>query len=78
MRRVILNLPELKKLLAHRPLAYKFGDTAIEIALDHQIGVKEIVAAALDIRENYSPDHDPPEAREFLPRGRNHRREGQS
>jgi len=69
MRRVILNLPELKKLLAHRPLAYKFGDTPIEIALDRQIGVKEIVAAALDIRESYSPDHDPPEAREFLPRG---------
>jgi len=69
-RRIVLNLPEFAALVQRRVLGpYRIGDHQIEIRLGETVGTKGMIAAVLNIMGTDGSHTDPPEAREFLPRG---------
>jgi hypothetical protein len=66
---IVLNLAEFAALVTHRALVYRVGDRRVEIKLSGDVGAKRMIAAVLDIMGTDGAHSDPPEAREFLPRG---------
>jgi len=77
-RDIVLNDPEYAALVQRRKVGpYKIGDYQITIRLAEAVGTKGMIAAVLDIMGTDGAHTDPPEAREFLPRG-NARRKGRA
>jgi len=68
--RIVLNIAEFTELVQGRVLGpYRIGGAQVEILLGQEVGPKRMIAAVIGVMGPDEPFADPPEAREFLPRG---------
>jgi hypothetical protein len=77
--RIVLNLAEIARLAQQQPINFAFGAFRIELTLQAGVTPKLVIAQMMDLLTNGGAQgdginpSDPPEAREFLPRRKNHR-----